>query len=138
MNVNIVIVAGRLTRDPEVRYTPSGTAVAEIGLAVNRTWFDKATNQKRDETTFVDVTCYGRQAEALAEHLQKGSTVLVEGRLQLDTWDDKTTGQKRSKLKVVAESVQFGDRPSGGSQRTNGTASRQPAAAGVSKEEAPF
>jgi single-strand DNA-binding protein len=102
---NKVILMGNLTRDPEVRYTPSGTAVSEVGLAVNRTWFDKQTNQKKEEVTFVDVTLWGRQAEVAGEYLGKGRGVLIEGRLQLDQWDDKETGQKRSKLRVVGESM---------------------------------
>lgn len=102
---NKVILVGNLTRDPEVRYTSSGTAVAEIGLAVSRQWFDKATNSRKEETMFVDVTLWGRQAEVAGEYLAKGRPVLIEGRLQLDTWDDKETGQKRSKLRVVCENM---------------------------------
>ena len=94
---NKVILVGNLTRDPEVKYTASGTAVANLGLAVSRTWFDKQQNQKREETTFVDVTLWARQAEVAGEYLSKGRPVLIEGRLQLDTWDDKETGKKRSK-----------------------------------------
>lgn len=100
---NKVILMGNLTRDPQVRYLPAGSAVAEIGLAVNRTWFDKATNQRKEEVTFVDVTLWGRDAEVAGEYLAKGRSVLIEGRLSLDTWDDKATGQKRSKLKVTGE-----------------------------------
>jgi single-strand DNA-binding protein len=112
---NKVILLGNLTRDPQVKYTPSGTAVAEIGLAVNRYWFDKQTNSRREETTFVDVTLWGREAEVAGEYLAKGRPVLIEGRLQLDTWDDKTTGQKRSKLHVVGERMQMlGTRGEGG------------------------
>ena len=127
---NKVILMGNLTRDPEVRYTPSGTAVSEVGLAVNRTWFDKQTNQKKEEVTFVDVTLGGRQAEVAGEYLGKGRGVLIEGRLQLDQWDDKETGQKRSKLRVVGENMTMlpgrGDGPpqrsggqSGGGQNSN-------------------
>ena len=113
---NKVILLGNLTRDPQVRYTPGGTAVAEIGLAVNRTWFDQKTNSRRDETTFVDVTLWGRQAEVAGEYLAKGRQVLIEGRLQLDTWEDKESGQKRSKLRVVAENMKMvGGRGEGGS-----------------------
>ncbi|MEW4528842.1 single-stranded DNA-binding protein [Maioricimonas sp. JC845] len=112
---NKVILVGNLTRDPEVRYTPSGTAVAEVGLAVNRTWFDRQSNEKREETTFVDVTLWGRQAEVAGEYLAKGRSVLIEGRLQLDTWEDRETGKKRSKLKVVGENMQMlGGRGEGG------------------------
>ena len=89
---NKVILIGNLTRDPQIRYTPKGTAVAEIGLAVNRTWFDQATNQKKEETTFVDVTLWGRQAEIAGEYLSKGRPVMIEGRLNLDTWDGAPAG----------------------------------------------
>src|ERR1700685_1721033 len=102
---NRVILLGNLTRDPQVRYTPGGTAVSEIGLAVNRTWFDQKTNSRREEVTFVDVTLWGRQAEVAGEYLAKGRQVLIEGRLQLDTWEDKESGQKRSKLRVVCENM---------------------------------
>jgi single-strand DNA-binding protein len=102
---NRVILLGNLTRDPQVRYTPGGTAVSEIGLAVNRTWFDQKTNSRREEVTFVDVTLWGRQAEVAGEYLSKGRQVLIEGRLQLDTWEDKESGQKRSKLRVVCENM---------------------------------
>lgn len=103
---NKVILVGNLTRDPELRYTPKGTAVAKIGLAVNRTWRNEA-GETKEEVTFVDVDVFGRTAENVGQYLRKGSPVLVEGRLRLDTWEDKQTNQKRSKLGVVAEIVQF-------------------------------
>ncbi len=119
---NKVIIVGNLTRVPECRHTPGGTAVADIGIAVNRTWFDKQANEKREETTFVDVTLWGRQAEVAAEYLDKGRSVLIEGRLQLDQWDDKESGQKRSKLKVVGENMQMLGSPKGeGSPRGEGS-----------------
>jgi single-strand DNA-binding protein len=112
---NKVILLGNLTRDPEVRYTPKGTAVTELGMAVNRV-YTAENGEKREETTFVDVTLWGRTAEIAGEYLKKGRPVFIEGRLQLDTWDDKTSGQKRSKLKVVGEGLQLiGSRPGGGS-----------------------
>ena len=104
---NRVVLVGNLTRDPEVRYTPSGTAVSDIGLAVNRNWFDKQTNSRREEVTFVDITLWARTAEVAGEYLSKGSQVLVEGRLQQDSWEDRESGQRRSKLKVVCESLQM-------------------------------
>ncbi len=114
-NFNKVILLGNLTRDPEVRYTPKGTAVAEVGLAINRFVPASDGGEKREETTFVDVTLWGRTAEIAGEYLKKGRPVLIEGRLQLDTWDDKTSGQKRSKLKVVGETLQLlGGRPGAG------------------------
>ncbi len=103
---NKVILLGNLTRDPEVRYTPKGTAVTEVGLAVNRV-YTTDNNEKREEVTFVDVTLWGRTAEIAGEYLKKGRPVLIEGRLQLDSWDDKQSGQKRSKLKVVGEAMQL-------------------------------
>ena len=93
---------GNLTRDVELRYTPSGSAVTEIGLAVNEKRKD-ANGQWVEETTFVDITLWGRTAEVCNEYLGKGSGVLIEGRLKLDQWDDKQTGQKRSKLRVTGE-----------------------------------
>jgi single-strand DNA-binding protein len=110
---NKVILLGNLTRDPEVRYTPKGTAVTELGMAVNRV-YTAENGEKREETTFVDVTLWGRTAEIAGEFLKKGRPVFIEGRLQLDTWDDKQSGQKRSKLKVVGEGLQLiGSRPGG-------------------------
>jgi single-strand DNA-binding protein len=104
---NRVLLMGNVTRDIELKYTANGAAVCEIGLAVNRQWFDKASNQKKEEVTFVDVTLWGRQAEIAGEYLSKGKPVFIEGRLQLETWDDKQTGQKRSKLKVIGETLQL-------------------------------
>lgn len=112
---NKVILVGNLTRDPEVKYLPSGTAVTELGLAVNRSWFDKQSNSRKEETTFVDITLWGRTAEIAGEYLSKGRSVLIEGRLQLDSWEDKTSGQKRSKLRVVGENMtMLGSRGEGG------------------------
>jgi single-strand DNA-binding protein len=112
---NKVILVGNLTRDPEVKYTTGGTAVTEVGLAVNRSWFDKQSNQRKEEVTFVDVTLWGRTAEIAGEYLSKGRSVLIEGRLQLDSWEDKQSGQKRSKLRVVGENMtMLGGRGEGG------------------------
>jgi single-strand DNA-binding protein len=110
---NKVILLGNLTRDPEVRYTPKGTAVTDLGLAVNRT-YTAENGEKREEVTFVDVTFWGRTAEVAGEYLKKGRPVFVEGRLQLDSWDDKTSGQKRTKLKVIGENMQMLGSPRGG------------------------
>ena len=122
---NKVILLGNLTRDPEVRYTPKGTAVTEIGLAVNRVYMGE-NNEKREEVTFVDVTLWGRTAEIAGEYLKKGRSALIEGRLQLDTWDDKQSGQKRSKLKVVGEALQLlGSRPPGAGAPAEGGEDRQ-------------
>jgi single-strand DNA-binding protein len=107
-NFNRVILAGNLTRDPELRYTPKGTAVAKLGLAVNRVYTTDA-GEKKEEVMFVDVDAFARQAEVISQYLKKGRPILVEGRLRQETWDDKQTGQKRSKLSVVLESFQFLD-----------------------------
>lgn len=103
---NKVLLLGNLTRDPEVRYTPKGSAVCDLGIAVNRSYTTDA-GEKREEATFVDVTLWGRTAEVAGEYLKKGRPVFIEGRLQLDSWDDKQTGQKRSKLKVIGETMQL-------------------------------
>jgi single-strand DNA-binding protein len=105
-NLNKVLLLGNLTRDPELRYTPKGTAVADVAVAINRVW-NNEQNQRQEETTFVDITLWGRQAEIAQQYLTKGRGVFIEGRLQMDTWEDKASGQKRSKLKVVAENLQF-------------------------------
>ena len=112
-NFNKVILAGNLTRDPEVRYTPKGTAIAKIGMAINRTWKTE-TGDTKEEVTFVDVDAFGRQAEVIGQYMKKGRPLLVEGRLKLDQWEDKTTHQKQSKLKVVLESFSFLDSNRGG------------------------
>jgi single-strand DNA-binding protein len=135
-NLNKVMLMGNLTRDPEVRYTPKGTAVAELGLAINRV-YSAENGEKREETTFVDVTLWGRTAEIAGEYLKKGRPVFIEGRLQLDSWDDKQTGQKRSKLKVVGEAMQLigsrgggegGGGGGGGGESSGGAPQSRPAA----------
>jgi single-strand DNA-binding protein len=105
-NLNKVMLIGNLTRDPELRYTPKGTAVTDISLAINRVWTNEQ-NARQEETIFVEVTLWGRQAELAQQYLSKGRSAYIEGRLQMDTWDDKETGKKRSKLKVIGESLQF-------------------------------
>lgn len=103
---NKVLLLGNLTRDPEVRYTPKGSAVADLGIAVNRV-YTLDNGEKREEVTFVDVTLWSRLAEIAGEYLKKGRPVFIEGRLQLDSWDDKQTGQKRSRLRVIGETMQL-------------------------------
>ena len=121
-SLNKVMLIGNLTRDPELRRTAKGTAVTEIGLAMNR-YYTTESGEKREDTTFVDVTLWGRQAELAEQYLKKGRPVYIEGRLQLDTWDDKATGQKRSRLRVVGEVMQFlggrGDGDGGGGSSQN-------------------
>lgn len=112
-NLNKVMLIGNVTRDPEIKYTPKGSAVTDLGIAVNRVYTPEG-GEKREETTFVDVTLWGRQAEIAGEYCKKGRSIYIEGRLQLDSWEDKTSGQKRSKLRVVGENFQLlGPRPGG-------------------------
>ncbi|MGB6221687.1 single-stranded DNA-binding protein [Haloferula sp.] len=140
-NLNKVLLIGNLTKDPEVRYTPKGTAVGDLGLAVNRRVKDSNDNWT-DETTFVDITVWGNTAENAQKYLTKGRGVFVEGRLQLDTWDDRETGKKRSKLKIVAEVLQFlpdgkggGGRPAGGGGASQSSTPSQSAPQGGSAAE---
>ena len=110
---NKVILLGNLTRDPEVRYTPKGSAVCDLGIAINRS-YTLDSGEKREEVTYVDVVLWSRLAEIAGEYLKKGRPIFIEGRLQLDTWDDKQSGQKRSKLRVIGETMQLlGGRPPG-------------------------
>jgi single-strand DNA-binding protein len=135
---NKVILLGNLTRDPEVRYTPKGSAVCDLGLAVNRV-YTTDSGEKREEVTYVDVVLWARLAEIAGEYLKKGRPVFIEGRLQMDTWDDKQTGQKRTKLRVVGESMQLlGSRPTGaGTAAETGGEDRQPGAGGKTSAPPP-
>lgn len=132
---NKVILAGNLTRDPDVRYLPKGTATVRLGLAINRN-YTTDTGEKKEEVTFVDVDAYGRQAEVIGQYFKKGRPILVEGRLRLDQWEDKNTHQKQSRLKVVLEGFSFLD-----SGRTDSTSAApgasRPAAAPVASSPAP-
>ena len=123
---NKVILVGNLTRDPELRYTPKGMAIAKIGVAVNRVWTNEA-GEKKEEVTFVDVDVFGRTAENVGQYMRKGRPILIEGRLRLDQWDDKQTGQKKSKLGVVAETVQFLGSPAGAGAGEGSPAAARPA-----------
>ena len=144
---NKVILLGNLTRDPEVRYTPKGSAVCDLGIAVNRVYTTEG-GEKREEVTYVDVVLWSRLAEIAGEYLKKGRPIFIEGRLQMDSWEDKQSGQKRTKLRVVGESMQLlGGRPGGGTGGSGetGEESRRPspppksaAAAGPDEDEIPF
>ena len=128
-NYNKVLLMGNLTRDPELRYTPKGQAVAKLGLAVSRRYTTES-GEAREETTFVDIDAWGKQAEVICQYCKKGRPLFVEGRLKLDQWDDKTTGQKRSAIRVVLEGFQFiGAPPSdgGGGGGTSPGMTRPPA-----------
>lgn len=139
---NKVILVGNLTRDPEVRYTPKGSAVCDLGLAVNRQ-YSLENGEKREEVTFVDVVLWARLAEIAGEYLKKGRPVLIEGRLQLDSWDDKQSGQKRSKLRVIGETMQLlgsrGDSggSGGGGEGDEGMRSSRPSGGGRSSTPPP-
>jgi len=104
-NLNKVFLMGNLTRDPELRYTPSGTAVVDFGMAMNRRWTSQ-DGQKKEDTCFVDVQAWARSAEVISEYCRKGAPLFVEGRLQFDSWEGRD-GQKRSKLRVTVENFQF-------------------------------
>ena len=120
---NKVILAGNLTRDPELRYTPTGTAIAKFGLAINRKWRDSQTGDLKEDVTFVDIDVFGKSAETVGQYMKKGSAILIEGRLKLDQWEDKQTQQKRSRLGVVAENFTFlgsGQRGEGGGDFNSG------------------
>lgn len=114
MYLNRATVIGNLTRDPEIRALPSGVQVATFGVATNRVWRDKDGAQKED-TQFHNIVVFGRQAETSAQYLRKGQQVLVEGRMQTRSWDDKTSGEKKYRTEIVADRVQFGNRPGGAS-----------------------
>ncbi len=134
MNVNRVLLAGRLTRDIELKQLINGQNVANFGLAINRRYTTKE-GEKREETTFIDCESWGRTAEVMAEHLGKGEPVFIEGRLKLDIWDDRDTGKARSKLKVAVERFEFvGDRSA-----SKPPATSPPAAShGANEKDIPF
>lgn len=112
-NVNKVMLLGNLTRDPELRYTPQGSAVCEFALAMNYSYTNKQSGQKVEEVSFIDIVAWGRTGEICAEYLKKGRQVFVEGRLKQDRWESPE-GKKMSKIRVIAENVQFiGGRPGG-------------------------
>ncbi len=142
---NRVTIVGNLTRDPEVKHLAGGTAVAGIGIALNRSWTDKVTGVKHEDVTCVDVTLWARTAEVVGEYLSKGSQVLIEGRLQTDSWTDKDTQQKRTKLKIVGERmVMLGTRAARGEQTQDpfqqpaGDTVSAPIAAPAADGEVPF
>lgn len=124
---------GNLTRDPEVRYTPKGTAVTDLAMAINTVYRTQEGDEK-EEVTYVDVVTWGRQAETCGQYLTKGAPVLVEGRLQLDQWEDKD-GQKKSRLRVRAERVQFLGRPRNAEFREGGVQSKGAPSKGTEKPQ---
>jgi single-strand DNA-binding protein len=141
-SLNKVFLIGNLTRDPELRYTPSGTAVSSFGIAVNRTWSGQS-GEKKEEVCFVDINMFGRRAEVINEYFSKGNPIFIEGRLQFNQWETKD-GQKRNTLRVVAENFQFMGNPAKrvaeaemhGEANTGNKQSME--SADVSDEEIPF
>ena len=130
---NKAILMGNLTRDPEMRYTPKGTAVGKIGIAINRRYKDAEGNQL-EETTFVDVDVFGKQAETIGKYMRKGRPIMIEGRLKLDEWEDQKTGQKRSKLGVVCERFNF----VGGKDENQEPTSEAPKKSPIDDDDVPF
>jgi single-strand DNA-binding protein len=112
MYLNKATIIGNLTRDPELRAIPSGTQVATFSVATNRVWKDK-DGSKKEDVQFHNVVVFGRAAETAAQYLKKGSQVLVEGRMQTRSWDDKNSGEKKYRTEIIADTVQFGNKPSG-------------------------
>jgi single-strand DNA-binding protein len=146
-NLNKVMLMGNLTRDPEIKYTPKGMAIANFGIAVNRVWSNEG-GEKQEEVTFIDIEMFGRKAEVVGEYFKKGKPIYVEGRLKLDSWDDKTSGQKKSKLKVIGETFEFlGGREAGAGggggggeeygQRSSGAPAGRPASKPVPPPKRP-
>ncbi|MDQ8203655.1 single-stranded DNA-binding protein [Pelagicoccus sp. SDUM812003] len=148
-NFNRVILLGNLTRDPELRTTPRGTAVCQFGMAVNRTYRTSDSGETQEETTFVDLEAWGKQAEIISKYVTKGNPLFVEGRLKFDSWESKE-GEKRSKLKVIVENMQLMGGRSGGeggqssgsyapAQRSNApSSSNKPAPSDDIEEDVPF
>jgi single-strand DNA-binding protein len=141
-NLNKVMLMGRLTRDVEVRATPSGQEVAVFSLAINRTYYvgDPGSREKREETTFIDCELWGRRTQALATYTSKGSPLFVEGRLKQDQWEDRQTGQKRSKVLVVVENFEFigGGRGGGHETSVEAGAGRSTSPDAVPLDDIPF
>lgn len=129
-NLNRVTLIGNLTRDVELKYTGKGTAIADLSIAINRKWKDDSGQQK-EETTFVDLTAFGKTAELAGQYLAKGSSCYFEGRLNLETWEDKTTQQKRTKMKVIIENMQFlgGKKESGNTPQSAAKSGKAPQSA---------
>ncbi|MEQ1747836.1 MAG: single-stranded DNA-binding protein [Prosthecobacter sp.] len=118
-SLNKVMLIGNLTRDPEVRFTPKGTAVCDMALAVNRRFVNDA-GERQEEVTYLDVVLWGKQAELAGQYLSKGKPIFIEGRLQMDSWEDKTTGQKRTKIRIICENMQFIDSKGGSGGNAGG------------------
>jgi single-strand DNA-binding protein len=129
--INKVILVGNLGKDPEVRYTPGGQAVANLRIATSRNWTDKQTGQKKEETEWHDVEAWGKQAELCGEYLAKGRQVYVEGRLKTDKWQDKETGKDRYRVKIVADNIRFLSGGERGARRPTGDEAGPPPSGGM-------
>ena len=138
-NYNRVLLMGNLTRDPELSFTPSNMPMCKFGLAVNRQWTDKNSNERREETTFVDCVAWARQAETIKQYMSKGKPIFVEGRLSYSSWENQE-GQKRSKLEVVVERFQFigGGGGTGGGGRGQGSGGSADAESPPQVDDVPF
>ena len=128
MYFNRAIVIGNLTRDPEIKALPSGIQVASFSVATNRVWKDKA-GARQESTDYHNVVVFGRQAETTGQYLKKGSSVLVEGRMQTRSWDDKTSGEKKYRTEIIADRTQFGPKGAGGGAPSGGSNAAAPKAA---------
>jgi len=148
MYLNKAIVIGNLTRDPELRSLPSGIKVCTFSLATNRVWKDK-NGARQESADYHNVVVFGRQAETVAQYMKKGSSILVEGRMQTRSWDDKTSGEKKYRTEIVADRTQFGPKGSASTGGTNSVGSKAPATEGevdaieypeedISPEDIPF
>lgn len=133
MNMNLCILGGNLTRDPELRYTTSGKAVLACGLAVNRVWTSEA-GEKKEEVSFFDFEAWGRTAEVIGQYFRKGNPILLTCRAKLEQWDDKQDGRKRSKVKFIVESFQFCGKTDGSG---NGGGDERPARRATTPATAP-
>ena len=136
MYLNKAILIGNLTRDPELRSLPSGIKVCSFSLATNRVWKDK-NGARQESTDYHNVVVFGRQAETVAQYMKKGSSILVEGRIQTRSWDDKTSGEKKYRTEIVADRTQFGPKGSGASNGgTTSAGSKAPASEGNGEVDA--
>ena len=126
MYLNKAILIGNLTRDPEIRSLPSGIKVCSFSLATNRVWKDK-NGARQESADYHNVVVFGRQAETVAQYMKKGSSILVEGRMQTRSWDDKNTGEKKYRTEIVADRTQFGPKGQGGGNGGAGAGSKAPA-----------
>jgi single-strand DNA-binding protein len=120
MYLNKAIIIGNLTRDPELKSLPSGIKVCSFSVATNRVWKDK-NGARQESADYHNVVVFGRQAETVAQYMKKGSSILVEGRMQTRSWEDKTSGEKKYRTEIIADRTQFGARSSGGSANTGGS-----------------